>query len=44
MQSAVMIVPAAGLAAANAFGASMAWGNSNFTVALSASDALPATH
>lgn len=44
MQSAVMIVPAAGLAAANAFGASMAWGNSNFTVALSASGALPATH
>lgn len=44
MQSAVMIVPAAGLAAANAFGASMEWGESNFTVPLSASGAEPATH
>lgn len=44
MQSAVMIVPAAGLAAANAFGASMGWGEANYTVPLSPSGAEPATH
>ena len=44
MQSAVMIVPAAGLAAANALGESMGWGSNNYSVPLSASGALPATH
>ena len=44
MQSAVMIVPAAGLDAANAFGASMGWGERNYTVPLSATGAEPATH
>ena len=43
MTSAVLIVPAAAKAAANAFGESMGWGADNYTVALS-SDGQTVTH
>lgn len=44
MKSAVMIVPASGLAAANAFGQAMGWGPGNYSVPLSPTGAAPATH
>lgn len=44
MQSAVMIVPDAHKAAADAFGESMGWGPGNYSVPLSPTGALPATH
>ncbi len=44
MKSAVMIVPDAGLVAANAFGEAMGWGPGNYSVPLSPTGAEPATH
>ena len=44
MTSAVLIVPDADRDAANAFGESMGWGPNNYSVALSADGAEPATH
>lgn len=44
MPSAVLIVPDAHRDAANAFGESMGWGPNNYSVALSADGAAPATH
>lgn len=44
MTSAVLIVPDADRDAANAFGESMGWGPNNYSVALSADGAAPATH
>lgn len=43
MTSAVLIIPAALRAAANALGAAMGWGSDNYTVPLSASGEAPAT-
>ena len=44
MTSAVLIIPAALRAAANAVAASQGWGPDNYTVPLSASGMPPATH
>lgn len=44
MTSAVLIVPDADRDAANAFGESMGWGPNNYSVALSANGAEPATY
>lgn len=44
MTSAVLIVPDADRNAANALGESMGWGPNNYSVALSADGAEPATH
>lgn len=44
MPSAVLIIPDAQRDAANAFGESMGWGPNNYSVALSADGAAPATH
>lgn len=44
MTSAVLIVSDAAKAAGNALGESMGWGPNNYSVALSPSGSLPATH
>ncbi len=44
MPNAVLIIPDAQRDEANAYGASQGWGDNNFSVALSPSGALPATH
>lgn len=44
MTSAVLIVPAAVVAAAEAFGQSQGWGPDNFTVPLSADGGATVTH
>ena len=44
MTSAVMILPAAARDAGNALGASMGWGPSSYSVALSPTGSAPATH
>lgn len=44
MTSAVLIVPAAAREAGNQLGESMGWGTGNYSVALSPTGQLPATH